>query len=414
VDPRHIGQELDVTAVLDASYQRAGERFRATARLVETPSGRALWAGKVDVRFDDIFDVQDQVAHGIAEALAAPIAAASRGTARFTPDPRAYELLLRAAQARNDGTMEDFRRGLAFAEEAIAIQPDYAHAWAEVGHFAHGMIDGGFDDNPAWFDRAKRALQRALELDPEDPQANFLMGAYGVTHGMKREAWESLLKARRLAPNNSLVHHYFAYIFRLCDMLDEALAAELEGVAMDPSVPWNWFGLLRVRILRHDYDEARRLAEQSAARFPRHPRLPFYGAILEAVAGNWEAAIAGCDVALSLEPSKTVELDRALFLARAGRVAESRRALTTLEVSARIDMDSAALYAATLGAVGEMDRAFAHLDHAVRLGNDSATYYRTETFFGPLHADPRWKTFMEGVDRRVAEFRTIFRWPPPA
>jgi serine/threonine-protein kinase len=56
VDPTLAARELDVSAVLDASFQRAGERFRATARLVDAGGGQALWAGKVDVRFDDIFE----------------------------------------------------------------------------------------------------------------------------------------------------------------------------------------------------------------------------------------------------------------------------------------------------------------------------------------------------------------------
>ena len=71
VDPRRVAQELDVSSVLDASFQKLGDRFRATARLVEAATGRILWAGKVDLRLEDVFEVQDQVAHGIAEALLA-------------------------------------------------------------------------------------------------------------------------------------------------------------------------------------------------------------------------------------------------------------------------------------------------------------------------------------------------------
>src|SRR5262249_20130036 len=89
-DSRAVAKELEVTAVLDASFQRAGQRFRATARLVEMPGGQAIWAGKVDVDFADIFDVQDEVAHGIATALTARLStnAPTLGEGRkrdFTP-----------------------------------------------------------------------------------------------------------------------------------------------------------------------------------------------------------------------------------------------------------------------------------------------------------------------------------------
>src|SRR5262249_39904644 len=155
------------------------------------------------------------------------------------------------------------------------------------------------------------------------------------------------------------VAHYFAYVFRLSDMLDEALAAEQIGHEMDPSGPWCWFGVLRVRIIRGELDEAWRIIEQTRTRFPGHPRFAFYEGMVHAHEGRIEKAIELCDLALSIEPAKTVQLDRALLLARAGRVEEARLALTTLDRAAWIDMDSAAIFGAVLGTIGETDRAFA-------------------------------------------------------
>jgi eukaryotic-like serine/threonine-protein kinase len=413
VDPRHVGQELDVSAVLDASYQRLGERFRATARLVETPGGRALWAGKVDVRFDDIFEVQDQVAQGIAEALAATIAVPTKAKP-FTPDPRAYELILRAVKARDAATEEAFREGLAYAEQAIAIQPDYAVGWASVGGFCHGMVDGGFDSDPAWLERAEKALRRALELDPREPVALFNFGAYTLTLGRKREAWEALLGSARLAPNNPMVYHYFAYLFRLASMLDEALEVDRHGMEIDPSNPWLRFGVIRGLVILGRTDEARAEIERARSRLPGHPRLLAYGADCAAVDGAYEEALAIVAGLKGRDCSFTERLQESLFLALLGRTADARAAASGAEGAARIDMDHAATYAAILAHAGEVDRAFEFLARAVELGNDCLPYYRRNDLYAPLHADRRWKPFLEGVERRVAEWRTIFRWPLPA
>ncbi|HET7497049.1 MAG TPA: protein kinase, partial [Candidatus Eisenbacteria bacterium] len=201
VDPRRVGVELDASTVLDASFQRFGERFRATARLVETASGRSLWAGKVDLKFDDIFEVQDQVAHGIAEAMTARLqrGAATVGPAH-APSPQAYALLLKAQEAWRDSSEDGFRKGIALAEEAVRIDPAFADAWAFLGSYYHGLTDSGYDPDPTWFAKADHALGQALSLDPENQQALFAKAALRLTRGAKRDAYASLIAVGRKAP----------------------------------------------------------------------------------------------------------------------------------------------------------------------------------------------------------------------
>jgi len=170
VDPRRVGTELDVSAVLDASFQRAGERFRATARLVETGTGRSLWAGKIDLRFDDIFEVQDQVAQGIAEAMTARLdATAAPKASRYTPSPEAYELVLRGLEAFREADATGFRRAIGLYEQATRLEPQYAEAWGLLGGVYHGMIDGGFDSDPIWHVKAEEALALGIVLEVTAP-----------------------------------------------------------------------------------------------------------------------------------------------------------------------------------------------------------------------------------------------------
>jgi serine/threonine protein kinase/Tfp pilus assembly protein PilF len=412
VDPRHVGQELDVSAVLDASYQRAGDRFRATARLVETPGGRALWAGKVEVRFEDIFDVQDQVAHGIAEALAATIAAPTAAKS-FTPDPRAYELILRAVKARDAATEEAFREGLGYAEQAVAIQPEYALAWATLGGFCHGMVDGGFDADPSWLERAEKALRRALELDPKEALALFNFGAFTLTRGKKREAWGTLLAAARLAPNNPMVYHYLGYLFRLASMMEEALECDRHGAEIDPSNPWLRFGIIRALVIMGRTEEARAEIDRARSRFPGHPRLLAYEGHCATADGRYEEAL---EIGRRMKGGATLtdRLQEALLYAILGRADEARTASAGTEASARIDMDNAATYAAIFATLGEPDVAFDFLEQAAALGNDCLQMYRRSDHYGRLHGDPRWTPFLAGVERRVAVWKSIFRWPLPA
>ena len=172
MDPRTSRAELDVTAVLDASFQRAGERFRATARLVEAPGGRRCGPARSTSSFEDIFEVQDQVAHGIATALTARLTHTA-----FTPSPLAYDLYLRSRDAaRAGGLVASTGEALALLERAVEVEPRYADAWAFTRRVGHSMADSGIDPDPRWFALAEEAMRRALELEPGNAQAQFPSG----------------------------------------------------------------------------------------------------------------------------------------------------------------------------------------------------------------------------------------------
>jgi hypothetical protein len=80
----------------------------------------------------------------------------------------------------------------------------------------------------------------------------------------------------------------------------------------------------------------------------------------------------------------------------------------------RIDMDSAATQAALHAHLGDRERAFEFLERAAELGNDCLPLFRHPIFYAPLHDDPRWEPFLDRAERRVAEWRRLFRWPLPA
>ena len=413
VDPRRVGVELDVSAVLDASFQKIGERFRATARLIETPSGRSLWAGKVDLKFEDIFEVQDQVAQGIAEAMTARLgeSAGTKAGPRYAPSAEAYDKLMRGQEAFRDADIAGFRRALALFEEAVRLDPEYGEAWANLGTTYHAMLDSGFDPDPSWLSKADHALARARELDPQNPMARFATAAFRLTRGAKREAYESLTEAMALAPNLSMIYHYFAYLFRLCDMLDEADQASRHAQELNPSSPWAFWMAIRMRALRGDVRGAREMLESLQARLgPRAESLRGQIMLL-GFEERFEEATKLVE-GVGAGPTSLVNFEVALAWIRLGHPERARESMAICERFATVDMDSAAHAASLQGHLGNMNAAFRHLDRAAALGNDTLTYYLNPVFFGPLFSDPRWEPFIDGVRSRVAQWKRDFQWPP--
>ncbi|MGH7681079.1 MAG: protein kinase domain-containing protein, partial [Candidatus Eiseniibacteriota bacterium] len=358
VEPRRVGQELDVTAVLDASFQRAGERFRATARLVETPSGRAIWAGKVDLRFEDIFEVQDQVAHGIAEALTARLSegdalgAAKKPARTFTPSAEAYELFMRGMEAQREASRESLFRAIGEFQRAVMIEPGYARAWAHLGGAYHAMIDGGYDGDPTWFAKAGEAIERARAIDPEDAQAMFATGALHLVFGRKREAYREFLAAKRRTPNHSLLYHYFAYLFRLCNMMEESRRIDEHAVSLDPQVPWGYHGLIRLDLLCGNFGSANSELERLKSRFPKGVWAAEMQGELILGQGRYAEAVAHFDRMGPLQ-GRSALLDRALANLAMGNREKALESRSLIEQSGMVDMDFAADAASLAGHLGE-------------------------------------------------------------
>ncbi|HEU5309982.1 MAG TPA: hypothetical protein VFV24_00890, partial [Candidatus Eisenbacteria bacterium] len=276
LDPRRVGEELDASAVLDASFQRLGGRFRVTARLMETATGRSLWAGKVDVKIDDLFEVQDQVAQGIAEGLTPRLTRPASAAREFVPAPEAYLHYMRGMNALGVFTETSVRDSIREFERAVELERDYAAAWLALGRSYHSLVDGGFHADPSWYEKAEAALARAREVDPHVPHLYWALGALHLVRGRKREAYRDLAIALERAPNFAYVHHYFAYLFRLCDMPDESYAAELRAQELDPNVILHYTGLCRAETLRRGADEGIAWLNKARERLGPSARLEYH------------------------------------------------------------------------------------------------------------------------------------------
>jgi len=415
-----VGQVLGVTAVLDASFQRVGDRFRATARLIETPSGRSIWAGKVDVRNEDVFEVQDQVAQGIAEALTARVTAEEGAAAAgiYTPRPEAFERLIRAREAVRGNLKESYLEGIEHLEIAVKLDPGYALAWVDLGRMYHSMIDGGFDSDPAWYGKSEQAIRHALKLDPKLPDAIFAGGAHQLVRGNKPEAYRAFCDAARRMPNNWLIWHYVAYLFRLCDMLDEAAAALTHAIQIDPSIPWPYWALVRVHAFRRDEAQAFDWVERTKVRFGNHPRGDLMEALLLSHLGRHREVVALWERLHNPreEMKKETEFHAMWFYAgfalfQCGRRDEGVRFMLWSAPEAEVDMDAAMEIACGYAHMGETDKAFRALDRAVEMGQDLLSVYRDPARYGPLHGDPRWPAFLQRVERRVKDWKREFSWP---
>jgi non-specific serine/threonine protein kinase len=164
-----VGRQLLATHVLCGSLRRAGQRLRVTVQMVESRTGRSVWAERYDREMKDVFDVQEDIARCIAHALRISLSPQEERTIARKPTTnlRAYDYFLRG---RNYTRRQERELALEMFEQALSCDPDFALAHAGIANVC-GMMYYLTDRDPSWIERALAAVHRAFELDSRLPEA---------------------------------------------------------------------------------------------------------------------------------------------------------------------------------------------------------------------------------------------------
>jgi eukaryotic-like serine/threonine-protein kinase len=192
-DIRKIAETLGVTNVLEGSVRRAGPRIRVTAQLIQAGDGTHLWSQRYDRELVDIFEVQDEIAAAIAGALKLKLAPAPE---RRMPSLPAYEAYLRYRYYQWRFTPEDSQRSKECLEQALTLDPTFALPYVGLAdyHLAFAAV-GGVPSREA-MTQARELATRALEIDPDLPEAHAMLG---IVAGVLDFDWQETERRFRLA-----------------------------------------------------------------------------------------------------------------------------------------------------------------------------------------------------------------------
>ncbi|MBW1771120.1 MAG: adenylate/guanylate cyclase domain-containing protein [Deltaproteobacteria bacterium] len=174
VKVQQVAEDLGVHYVLEGSIQRSGDHVRITAQLNDALTGHHLWAENYDRKFEDIFALQDDITEQVAIALEVKLTEGeqARIRRRHTDNPEAYEYFLRGLEVGRRFTKEDNAEARSLYEKAIALDPNYAHAWQEIGRLHYRDARFGWTDTPAQsLELAEEFAQKTLAMDDSDAVA---------------------------------------------------------------------------------------------------------------------------------------------------------------------------------------------------------------------------------------------------
>jgi TolB-like protein len=403
-----VGRALNVATVLEGSVRKAGNRMRISVQLVKVVDGYQLWSETYDRTLEDIFAVQDDIAQSVLKELrttllggaadsmaskeaAAAVAAAVKGR---STDPEAHRLFLQARYFIDRNTGEDTKKGIGYLKEAVALEPEFALAWGELGRAYASEANWGWATAAEGFARSREAITRALALEPDLAEGHAGMGWIQMSHDFDwRGAEMSYRRALELAPGNALVLHQSGFLIGNMGRFDEGIGLGRRAVEQDPlSAPAYFF-------LGLTYWTAVRPAEAVAALRKALELAPQYAA-----AHTWLSIVlleqGRNDEALAEALQEPEDWGRLFAVAviqnAAGRQAESDQALE--ELAARFGDVGAYQVAQAHASRGEVAPAFEWLERAFTQRDPGIFWTRVDPLLGSLHADPRWGVFLRKLE----------------
>jgi serine/threonine-protein kinase len=237
--PAEIGRALDVTAYVEGTVQRAGDRLRVTTRLVGTSDGKVLWDTLYESQSGDVFGVQDQFTRAVVTALRPslgdkPADSSLADVGRGTTDQEAYELYLKGRYYWMARGTENVKRSIEYFKQAIARDPKFARAHAGLAQAyitSPVWIPDPLDTTPAL---VAASAGRAVALDSTLADAQLALAATFEDRLQFADAETHYRKAITLEPSNTYAHHTFGLMLLDLGRTDEAIRETGIAAQLDP------------------------------------------------------------------------------------------------------------------------------------------------------------------------------------
>jgi non-specific serine/threonine protein kinase len=229
-----VGQQLGAQFVLGGSLRRGGNRLRITAQLVEAKSGTSVWAERYDRELTDVFEVQDEIARNITQALRITLTPQEEKllAAKPTGDPRAYDHYLKGRAYARRMTRSDLDLALQMFEHAILLDSGFALAHAGIAN-ACGLAYEWHEKEDRWLERGRASCERALALDAHLPEA--LVGRARILYAQKRydEAIRDVRRAIEMKKDCDGAYNILARSLFESDRWAEAIESVEQAVALN-------------------------------------------------------------------------------------------------------------------------------------------------------------------------------------
>jgi TolB-like protein/Flp pilus assembly protein TadD len=399
VDAATIARLLGVSHLLEGSVRKSGNRLRISAKLVQGSDGSQVWSETYDRDLADIFKIQDEIAAAVVLQLRVAMLGTSMPVSPAT-DPAVFADYMRAMELHRAGTREGFEQASQLLERVVAVDDRYAPGWRLLAQNHAARAWFGYLPLHQGFAKARAAVQRAIDIDPDDAAAIAVLAGLSRSYDMNLPEAARLLKQAiaRSAEDETVLSAAGSLTMTTGDG-PRTIAAFEQLVRRDPlnGGAWDGLGFAYMAFGRHDdaIVALRRSLELEPDAVFAHEHLG--EALL--LSGDLDGALAE----MQREPHDVMRrLGLAFVYAAQGR---REAALRLLEEVGREHPDFASPVAAGYAQLGMADEAFMWLDRALQERDGGVLEVRAGPLFQPLRRDPRYVPLLQRIglsDEQVA------------
>ena len=366
LDIREIGKKLGVETILEGSVQKAGRKLRITAQLINAGDGYHVWSEQYDRDLEDVFAIQDEIGHNIVDALKIKLTDKEKRALDKVPttDLEAYDFYVRGRQHFHGLGAKGLQYARNMFTSAIIRDTNYALAYCGLAD-CYAMIFQYHDSNESNVENAITASKRALEIDPELPEAHASLALAYSLIGRYEEAEVEFERAIELSPKLFEAYYYYARMCRMqgnpgksVELFAKACDARPEDYQAPILMADTFRGLDRPDEKLEAFKRGLAVAEKHLEFHPEDARAWYLGAHALLELGNNAKALVWTERAMRLNPE-----------------------------------DAGTLYnAACLFAImGELDRCFDCFEKAVENGFANREWVKNDPDLAAIRSDPRYK-----------------------
>ena len=400
-DPLAAGRELRVDYVLEGNLQMEGEKTRATVRLLSVKDGSAIFTDSSDQARSTIFELQDAIAERIAGTLALELTGDEKKqlAKHYTENAEAYRLYNLATYHFRKVTREGYNKSIEYNKQAIEIDPNYAMAYVGLGRAYASLGQRGFLLPKEARQKYEWAALKAVELDDGLAAAHAFLGYVKKNNWDWTGAEKEHKRALELDPNSLDANFLYYSFLRDAGRPDEALpfakrSQELGGVNSEPAVAV-------VYLYKRQYDTAIELFLSAIAGNPNGAFAHFRLGESYVAKGLYEKGIEEMQKAVAIDnaperPDSQPML--AYAYAVAGKRAEAVKILDEQRELAKHQYISPYNFAIIYTGLGDRDRAFDYLEKAYEERSQSALHVKNRPMFDSLRSDPRYPALLRKIN----------------
>ena len=394
VDIPTIAKLLNVNYVLEGSVRTQDSVLRISVQLIDTSKDLMTWSETWDRPLRNIFQIQNEISSQVADRLELKITNNALPKVAKT-DPEAYKLFLEAKYAMySTFSIEGDKKAEQLLKKSLAIDPNYAPAWEQLGWVYHFQADNGDIPKDEAYQLVKNAAYKAFEADSTRASINELLGTFALDYLKdKTKANEYAEKGLLLEPDNPYVLNIASQVALIKGDIEKAIVYNKKIAILDPLTEYSYYALGISYYFGRNYPEAEKAFKKGLELTPEAEITYMYLSCVYLKQGRLDDAL----VAAKKEKNEALrEQSLALVYHSLGEKNKAQKALDKL--LSEDEKDHSYLIASIYAHYNQKEKAFLWLEKAIKYDDFGLRDLNLDPLFEPISDDARWNLILKRLD----------------